>query len=166
MLSAVCVVALVLIPNPISQRLNQVVSGEDSSAHSRTTFSFLVGYAVAMSKSIWWGAGLGQGKLVDVSNLGVGFVTGIIPNAVAGTLAEFGIIGMTLRFAVEITLFFRTRVFTNPFRLAMFVVAFAYQLSGSYLNNVQEYLMWCLAFGPFFPEMDRRKSTLETHNVR
>jgi hypothetical protein len=165
LLLAVLVVALVLIPNPISQRLTQVANGEDSSAHSRTTFSFLVAYAVATSKSLWWGAGLGQGKLVDVSNLDLGFVTGIIPNAVAGTFAEFGVVGMTLRFAVEITLLFRTRVYNNPFRLAMFVVAFAYQLSGSYLNNVQEYLMWCFAFGPFFPEMDRRKSILEKHNV-
>jgi len=164
-LLTVCVAALVAIPNPISQRLTQVVNGEDSSAHSRTIFSFLVAYAVASSKSLWWGAGLGQGKLVDVSNLGLSFVTGVIPNATAGTFAELGIIGMTLRFAVEITLFFRTRVFANPFRLAMFVVAFAYQLSGSYLNNVQEYLMWCFAFGPFLPEMDRRHSLLEKRNA-
>ena len=165
LLLAVLVAALVLIPNPISQRLTQVVSGEDSSAHSRTIFSFLVAYAVATSKSLWWGAGLGQGKLVDVSNLGLSFVIGVIPNAAAGTFAELGIIGLILRIGVEIALFFRTRVFTNPFRLAMFVVAFAYQLSGSYMNNVQEYLMWCFAFGPFFPEMDRRKSVSRERNV-
>jgi hypothetical protein len=157
-LLTVVVAALVLIPNPISQRLTQVVTGGDSSAHSRTIFSFFVAYTVAAGKSLWWGVGLGQGKLVDVSNLGIGFTVGIIPNAVAGTFAEFGIVGVVLRFAVEIILFFRTRVSANPFRLAMFVVAFAYQLSGSYLDNVQEYLMWCLAFAPFFPEMDSRKS--------
>jgi hypothetical protein len=155
-LLAVVVAAIVLTPNPISQRLTQVASGEDSSAHSRTIFSFYVAYAVAASKSLWWGAGLGQGKLVNVSDLNLGFTVGIIPNAVAGTFAELGIIGVILRFAVEIMLFFRTRVFTNPFRLAMFVIAFAYQLSGSYLDNVQEYLMWCLAFAPFFPEMNAR----------
>lgn len=157
-LLAIVIAAVVVIPNPISERLSQVASGEDSSAHSRTIFSFYAGYAVAATKSFWWGAGLGQGKLIDVSDVALGFTKGIIPNAVAGTFAELGIVGLVVRFGVEIFLFFRTRVYKNPFRMAMFAVAFAAQLSGSYLNNVQEYLMWCLAFGPFFPEMDSRNS--------
>jgi len=148
---------LLLVPNPISERLVQVTTGSDSSAHSRTIFSFLVAYTIASSKSLWWGVGLGQGKMVDVSNLGLGFTVGIIPNAVAGTFAELGIVGVVVRLAVEIALFFRTRVYLNPFRLAMFIAAFGFQLSGSYLDNAQEYLMWSLAFGPFFPDMNRYK---------
>lgn len=157
-LLAIVMLTIVIIPNPVSVRFSQVTSGQDASAHSRTILSFYAAYTVAASKSLWWGAGLGQGKLVDVSNVVPAFNIGIIPNAVAGTFAELGIVGLILRFSVEIFLFFRTRVYKNPFRIAMFIVAFATQLSGSYLNDVQQYLLWCFAFAPFFPEMDSRNS--------
>jgi hypothetical protein len=65
---------------------------------------------------------------------------------------------MLVKFALEFYFFFRTRVYENSFRLAMFVVVFIIQLTGSYLMNVQEYLMWALAFGPFFPEMDFKRN--------
>jgi hypothetical protein len=149
--------ALVLVPSPISQRVLQVMSGGDSSTNSRTIFSFLTAYTVASSKSIWWGVGFGQGKLVDVSDLNIGFTVGIIPNAVAGTFAELGIVGVVVRFAVEFFLFARTRVYRNSFRLAMFMVAFATQLTGSHIMDVQQYLMWCLAFLPIFPWLDGRQ---------
>jgi len=145
---------LLYIPNPVSQRFFQVVGGLDSSTESRTVSSFIVGYTIASSKSLLWGAGLGQSKLADVSDLGLAFTVGVIPNAVAGTIAELGIIAVLIKFVLEVYLFFRTRVYANSFRLAMFVVAFIAQLTGSYLMNVQEYVMWFLAFGSFFPEMD------------
>lgn len=147
---------LLLTQNPISERVFQVAAGGDSSTKSRTNFSFVIAYVVATSKSLWWGAGIGQAKLFDVSNLGIGFTIGVIPNAVAGTFAEFGLIGILLRFVVELYLFFRTRVYLNSFRLAMFVVAFIVQLTGSYITDVQEYMLWCFAFYPFFPELNLR----------
>jgi hypothetical protein len=153
--AAIVVFGFILItPNPISQRITQVISGEDSSTSSRTIYSFLVGFSVASSKSLWWGVGLGQAKLVNVSDLGVGFDVGIIPNAVAGTFAELGIIGVLVRFAIEIFLFVRTKVYRNSFRTAMFVIAFVTQLTGSYITDVQEYVIWFLAFWPLFPEFD------------
>ena len=155
----VVVAGLLIVPNPISERVFQAAAGTDSSTNSRTTFSFIVAYSVAASKSLWWGKGLGQGKLYDVSDLGVGFTVGIIPNAIAGTFAELGIFGVLVKFAAEFYLFFRTRVLANPFRLAIFIVAFVAQLTGSYLMNVQEYLMWCFAFAPFFPSMDLHKNS-------
>jgi hypothetical protein len=147
--------------NPISERVAQVMSGDDSSTQSRTTFSFLAAYSVASSKSLWWGVGLGQAKVVNVSDLGIGFSVGIFPNAVAGTFAEMGIIGVAVRFALEIFLFFKTRVYRNPFRFAMFVAAFITQLTGSHLMDVQQYLMWCLAFLPFFPIFNNRDNPSE-----
>jgi hypothetical protein len=152
----IAVGALLVTHNPISERVMQVATGSDSSTHSRTLFSFIVAYSVAATKSLWWGAGLGQAKLVNVSGLGIGFDVGIIPNAVAGTFAELGIIGVLVRFAVELYLFFSTKVYRNSFRLAMFVVAFITQLTGSHLDDVQQYLMWCFAFLPFFPAMSLR----------
>jgi hypothetical protein len=155
LLAIVSLVALLIyVPNPISDRLSMVAAGEDSSTDSRTFSSFIVAYMVALPRSLWWGAGLGQAKLSDVSDLGLAFTVGIIPNAVAGAFAELGIIGILIKFAMEFYLFFRTRVYRNSFRLAMFIAVFLIQLTGSYLMNVQEYLIWVLAFGPFFPEMD------------
>ena len=148
--------ALLLTNNPLSERVVQVATGGDSSTKSRTIFSFIVAFTVASSKSLWWGAGLGQSKLVDVSDLGLGFTVGIIPNAVAGTFAEFGIIGVMVRFGAEFYLFFRTKVFLNSFSLSMFVVAFITQLTGSHMMDVQQYLMWCFAFFPFFPDLNLR----------
>ncbi len=156
-LAMILIAGLLIVPNPIAQRVFQVAVGSDSSTYSRTTFSFIVAYTVAASKSLWWGVGLGQGKLVDVSDLGLGFSIGIIPNAIAGTFAELGIIAVLIKFIMEFYLFFRTRVYTNTFRLAMFVIAFIVQLTGSHLMNVQEYLMWCFAFAPFFPAMNLHK---------
>jgi hypothetical protein len=157
---AVC--ALLLTHNPLSERVVQVATGGDSSTKSRTIFSFIVAFAVASSKSLLWGVGLGQSKLVDVSNLGLPFTVGVIPNAVAGTFAEFGIIGVAVRFFVEFYLFFRTKVYRNSFRLAMFVAAFIAQTTGSHMMDVQQYLMWCFAFFPFFPDLNLRdKSSTE-----
>jgi hypothetical protein len=150
----VLVAALVYVPNPISERLSLVATGKDSSTDSRTVSSFIVAYNIAEPKSLLWGAGLGQAKLADVTDLRLGFTIGVIPNAIAGGFAELGIIGMLIKFALEFYFFFRTRVYENSFRLAMFVVVFLTQLTGSYLMNVQEYLMWVLAFGPFLPELD------------
>jgi hypothetical protein len=161
-LIVILIAGLAIVPNPVSQRISQAVAGEDSSINSRTVAAFIVAYDVALPKSVLWGAGLGQGKLTDVSDLGLGFQVGTIPNAVAGTFAELGIVGILIKLVIELYLFFRTRVYTNAFRLAMFVVAFITQLTGSYLMNVQEYVMWFLAFGPFFPQMDFKRRSRVT----
>ena len=155
--TAILVATVIYVPNPLSQRIFQVVGGRDSSTESRTVFSFVVAYTVASSKSLLWGAGLGQAKLLDVSDLGLAFTVGIVPNSVAGTLAELGIIGVALKFALEFYLFFRTRVYRNSFQLAMFVAVFVAQLTGSYMTNVQEYVMWFFSFYPLFPVMDFKR---------
>jgi hypothetical protein len=148
---AACVLftaALLGTHNPISQRILQVVSGGDSSTQSRTVFSFVAAYFIASSKSLWWGAGLGQVKLFDFSNLGIGFDISVIPNAIAGVFAELGIVGVLVKLLAEGWLFFKTRVYKDSFRLACFIVGFIAQLTGGYLMNVQEYILWFLAFYP------------------
>jgi hypothetical protein len=147
-------IVLLATNNPISQRVSQVLAGGDSSVDSRTTLSFLVAYTLASSKSLWWGVGIGQAKLLDVSDLGVGFTVGIIPNAIAGIFAELGIVGVLACFTVQVYLFFETKVWGNSFRLAMFVVALISQVTGSYTPDVQQYMLWCFAFFPFFPALD------------
>ena len=91
---------------------------------------------------------------MDISDMQLGLFNGV-PNQVAGILAEFGLIGVFVELALEGYLFFKSKVYSNSFRLAMFVVAFLQQSTGSYGTDVQEYLMWFLAFYPLFPEFDR-----------
>jgi hypothetical protein len=157
---AVCVAvvggAILITPNPISARVMQVALGGDASTQARTVLSFIAANAVASTKSLVWGAGLGQGKLVDFSGLGIGFETSTIPNAVAGTYAELGIAGVLFRFGLEFFLFAKTKSYRSSFRTAMFVVAFITQLTGSYLTDVQEYVMWFFAFCPLFAEFETR----------
>ena len=150
----ILLMALLLIPNPISLRVSQVVAGSDSSINSRTLNAFALAYLLATSKSIWWGIGIGQSKLQDVFDLHVGFNVAIIPNAMAATFAELGLVAVLVKFFLEFYLFFRTRVYRDSFRLAMFVVAFICQLTGSYLTDVQEYLTWFFAFVQIFPVMN------------
>jgi hypothetical protein len=157
----ILIVVLLGTHNPISERVLQVVTGGDSSSKSRTIFSFVAAYTVASSRSLLWGAGLGQGKLIDFSDLGIGFVVNVIPNATAGTFAELGIVGVLFRLVAEVYLFIKTKPYLNNFRLAMFVVAFIAQLTGSYLTNVQEYLLWFLAFCPIFPNLESRPHNRE-----
>jgi hypothetical protein len=159
-LIATLIVGLLIIPNPISARVYQVAMGEDSSAHSRTDNGFVFAYAIAVSKSLWWGVGLGQAKLYTASEVGIsgiGFNAGVIPNSIADALAQLGIIAVLVKFILEFYLFFRTRVYANTFGLAMFVAAFLLQLQGSNMMDVQENLMWCFAFAPFFRELNLRK---------
>lgn len=144
---------LILIPNPILTRILQVASGNDGSANLRAFVGYIAAYTAASSKSLWWGIGLGQIKFIDFSSIGYG-IDNTLPNATALTFAELGLIGVLVRFALEIYLFVKTRVYTSPFRLAMFVMAFISQLTGSYIDDVQSYLLWLFAFYPFFEDDD------------
>lgn len=152
-LGTILVAGVILVPNPISRRVFQVAGGTDSSARFRTEYSFIEAYGIAESKSLWWGVGFGQVKLYTGYRLvrSLGFLTAVIPNSTADTFANLGIFGVLVKFILEIYLFFRTRVYSSTFRLAMFVYAFLLQLTGSSIMDVQEYLLWCFAFAPFFP---------------
>lgn len=152
-LAAICFCGLVVIGllathNPISQRILQVISGGDSSTRSRTLFSFIAAYAVASTKSLVWGVGLGQAKLIDFLELHIGFEVNVIPNSIAGAFAELGLVGVGAKLVAEGWFFFKTRVYKDAFRLACFIVGFIFQFSGGFLMNVQEYILWFLAFWP------------------
>lgn len=152
---AIATCALLLTPNPISARILQAAAGNDSSTNSRTINAYIAAYAVAAPNNMWWGLGLGQTKFIDLSYLGLALGNGF-PNIVSYTFAEFGLIGLLTVLMVELYLFFRTRVYLNSFRLAMFVVAFFTQFTGSYPTSVQLYMIWFFAFYPIFPDFNLR----------
>jgi hypothetical protein len=148
--------------NPIIKRFLNVFSGSDTSFKGRTVDSFYLAWVVAAKKSILFGCGPGQLKLlgpeVFQAYYHYGFTPGntVIPNAAAETLAAYGIVGLLLRVGLQIWLFFKTRVYSNYYRLALFIFIFIYQFTGSFLTNVAEYVIWGMAFASvIFPEFNK-----------
>ena len=151
--SAIAAVPLIIVSNPISRRVGQVLTGSDDSTQLRAFFAYPAAWTIAASKSLWWGVGIGQMKLLNLPLLGHG-IENTLPNATAQTLAEWGLIGVTVKLSIEFYLLFRTRTYSNSFRLAMFIVAFFSQLTGSYNDDVQSYLLWFFAFYPAFSKVN------------
>jgi len=142
-------------------RFFNFISGLDTSGNARTYLSFSYAIDIAQTKSIFFGTGFGQTKLIGPAFMA--WTGGRLPNVAASTLSTFGILGLVLRFSLEIFLFFKTKVYTNYFRLLLFVFIFLYQFGGSYITSMAEYVIWLLAFSAIFPEFnfERYKSEKE-----
>ena len=143
-------------------RIGNIFEGTDTSAKGRTTEAFQLAYAIAKLKSIFWGVGLGQTKIIggDVIRSFYNYSVELRPrvsilNAVGDTLSTFGILGVIIRLFIEIYLFFKTKVLSNYYRTLLFFYIFIYQFTGSFLTNVAEYVIWALAFCNCFPEFDK-----------
>jgi hypothetical protein len=155
--------ALFFPDNVIFLRISNVFAGKDTSFRGRTFDSFYLGTEIAREKSILFGVGPGQVKVLGLDNF-IKFYNNTdfkieqvgIPNAVGDTLATFGILGVLIRFGLEIYFFFSTKVLSNYYRLSLFLFVFIYQFTGSFLNNIAEYVIWLLAFHPgMFEEFDK-----------
>jgi hypothetical protein len=148
--------------NPLYLRIRNIFSGKDTSFKGRASDSFRLALSVAREKSIYFGVGLGQLKLIGekIWNEFYNTVFNInqitIPNAVAETFAIYGITGLIIRFGLEWYFFFRTKTYSNYYRLGLFIFIFIYQFTGSYFFNVAEYTIWTLAFSQVFEEFNRK----------
>jgi hypothetical protein len=158
--TGLAVMAIFFPGNALFLRLTNILGGNDQSGRGRTTDSFVLANKILDRGNYWWGIGPGQIKIV-----GAEIIRGYygypplymvitIPNAVAETWAVFGFIGLLLRFTIEISLFFYTRVWSNYYRLLLFIFIFIYQFSGSFITNLAEYVIWILAFTNVFPVFD------------
>ena len=149
--------------NVLVRRLYNVLAGTDTSFKGRTTDSFFLGWELAKLKNIWFGVGPGQVKELgldifrDFYNYAEFLRENVrIPNSLGDTLATFGLIGVSIRMFLEVYFFFKTKVWTNYYRLSLFLFIFMYQFTGSFLTNIAEYVIWILAFHPgLFPEFER-----------
>lgn len=149
--------------NVVFDRMRNIYSGKDTSARGRTTESFVLAWNIAKMKSIWFGIGPGQLKLIGrdyiIQYYSYSNIPAVIriPNAVGETLNIYGLAGVIIRFVIILYLFIRTRVWNNYYRLMLFIFVFIYQFTGSFLFNVVEYVIWVLAFSPgIFPVFDRK----------
>lgn len=162
------VVALVVVyiafpDNPLFVRISNLFSGHDSSFRGRTVEAYYLASKVAEQKSLLFGAGMGQVKVLgwELWNKFYNYKFTIdevaIPCVMAETFAVFGIVGVIIRLGVQVFLFFKTRVYNNYYRFTLFVFVFIYQFTGSFLSNIAELAIWILAFTNTFEEFDRKK---------
>jgi len=143
-------------------RLSNIISGRDTSGKGRTVDAFLLAQKILQEKNEYFGIGLGQIKIVGGDIIRSYYfynfdMTATIPNAAAETLAIFGWSGFVFRIGLELFLFFHTRVWTNYYRLVLFIFIFIYQFTGSFITNIAEYVIWILAFTNVFPQFNIRR---------
>jgi len=149
--------------NVFFARLENIVNGKDTSTNGRTKDSFTMAWRIAGMKNLLFGAGLGQIKIMATAVVGKYYnYWGVlprydIPNAIGETMAIFGIVGVIIRIGLEIWLFFKTKVFTNYYRLALFIFVFIYQFTGSFITNIVEYVIWIFAFSNVFEQFTIKK---------
>ncbi|MES1225277.1 MAG: hypothetical protein ABUT20_57890 [Bacteroidota bacterium] len=145
--------------NPIFLRIKNILSGLDSSGNGRIRDAFILADKLIHQKSGFWGIGIGQIKIIGETTIRNYYMyytdnTVAIPNAVAETITIFGWVGVSLRFAIEIFLFFYTRVWRNYYRFLLFLFVFIYQFTGSFITNIAEYVVWIFAFTRVFHQFD------------
>jgi hypothetical protein len=164
-LCLVIAIAFLFFPhNVFVVRLTNVFGGSDTSFKGRTSDSFYLAWKIAEQKSVWFGCGFGQTKVLALDLFKEfyhyeGFTVDSvgIPNAVGDTLATLGILGIVIRFSLQVYFFFKTRVYSNYYRLMLFLFIFIYQFQGSFITNTAEYVIWVMAFTPgIFEEFDRK----------
>jgi hypothetical protein len=149
--------------NTLFTRVANIFTGADSSAKGRIVDSYVLADKMLEQKSEWWGIGMGQVKILgyDIVKEYYRYVedfTATIPNVTAETLAIFGWWGIIIKFSLEIFLFFYTKVWTNYYRLMLFMFMFIYQFTGSFFTNLAEYVIWILAFTNVFKQFDLKSS--------
>ena len=136
----------------VRQRIVAISQGSDTSVNARTIESFVAAYRMASSKDIWFGVGLGE-----VKRYGDRFLPWWtrdfarqfeprLPCVVAENLAEFGLVGLALRFSLEFFFFWKTRPDRDRFRLSLFICMFVLQFGSGNKASLPEYVAWLLAF--------------------
>jgi hypothetical protein len=157
--SSIVILVLFFRHNPLFSRLGNIFSGRDTSGKGRTIDAFILANKILETGNEFWGIGIGQIKIVGENIIrsyymyNPGFAVAI-PNAVAETWAMFGSVGVSLRILIEVFLFFYTRVWSNYYRLLLFLFIFVYQFTGSFITNTTEYVIWVMAFTNVFKEFD------------
>jgi hypothetical protein len=169
---SVFIVMVIFFPrNVIFIRLKDILSGIDTSGKGRTYEAFMLAGKILEQKSVTWGIGPGQIKILgsdiikdyylyppDYNNIA-------IPNAAAETMAIFGWAGLFLRLFIEVFFFFFTKVWRSYYRLLLFLFIFLYQFSGSFITNIAEYTIWILAFTNVFPAFDVRNKLRQFYTI-
>lgn len=162
--AALILLTFFLPDNAFFRRLDNIFLGRDSSFKGRTFDSFVLSLDIVRMKSLFWGTGFGQFKVLGLDRFREFYNSRlytqhdvVIPNSIGDLLGTLGLIGVAVKLFLEVYFFFRTGVFRNDYRLTLFLFIFVYQFTGSYIMNIAEYVIWILAFKPdLFPEFITR----------
>lgn len=149
----------------VQKRVTLIVEGKDTSINGRTTEAFTLAYRCAKEKSVWFGIGPGQIKIVGEKIIRPfyqekdfeGYTKEnwpklSIPNNMAETLAIYGILGVLFKVLIQISLFVKFKLYGNYFNLTLFLFTFIYQFMGSFINSTAELILWIFALAPMFTE--------------
>jgi hypothetical protein len=147
--------------NPVYIRIENILTGADSSSKGRLVYSFMFAKDLVMQHNVWFGVGPGQVKIL-AHDLIVNFYqytgdyaeTVRIPNSMGEMLATYGIIGFTVKIVVEIILFVHLKIYRNLYSLMLFMFIFIYQFTGSFLVNAAEIGIWAIVFQGRFPDFE------------
>lgn len=153
-----------LFPNNIIfSRIENVFKGHDTSFSGRTFDSLYLGWKLAAQKSLLFGSGAGQIRVLGQDLFNTFYVNHfttdqlVIPNSIGDILAQYGLLGVVIKLSLEIYFFVKTKVHANIYRTSLFLFVFIYQFTGSFISNIAEYVIWLLAFSPIiFPEFNKQ----------
>jgi len=148
------IVMFVLQPeNPVSLRVSNILEGRDTSMQGRLFDSFMFARDLLLHYNVVFGVGPGQVKILAHDMIlnfyqyeGDYATVMRIPNAMAETIAVFGIYGFLLKLILPVYFFFKFRIMDNLFSCSLFFFIFMYQFTGSFLGNAAEIGIWAIVF--------------------
>lgn len=150
--------------NPIYYRVENIFQGDDTSAMGRLVYSFMFARDIIWPEYSFFGIGPGQIKIIAHDMIinhykyqGTLDTIVRIPNSMAELLTIYGIYGLVFKLFLEIYFFFKTRIYSNLYAVALFMFIFIYQFTGSFVTNVAELGIWAVVFGTRFIEFEITK---------
>ncbi len=164
-----CIFLFVIFPdNPLFFRLNNVLTGVDTSGRGRTYEAFILAQKILQSQEASaFGIGLGQlkivGRTIIIQYYSYTSMPDVVrlPNSTAEFMVYYGYVGLALRLAVQVYCFFRFRVHQDVYKMSVFLFVFVYQFTGSYIFNPMEYVLWALAFAPYPSRLTFKSFTVQ-----
>lgn len=147
--------------NPVSTRVVNIFTGNDTSSDGRIEFAFKVAIDLIDFKKAYLGVGPGQLKELYNDLLTTYYKLEVkspidyrIPNSIAEMLAFYGFYGLIVKIGLEIYFFVRLKTYQNIYTFALFIFIFIYQFTGSFIVNVAEIGIWAIVFGSRIDSFD------------
>lgn len=160
MAGSIVIISFFIVDNPFIIRINDLIEGNDTSGTARTVLSLLAAIELLYSKSILFGVGFGQEKIIAsaIFNYGDFWIEeGIhfrLFSTISSVLVILGFFGLVFWLCCQIYLFIKKDVYYNCYRLSLFIFIFIYQFTGSFMTNIAEYVIWVIAFSNIFNKYD------------
>lgn len=162
------VLIIPLLAGSITSRLEKFLEGGDNSGNVRLIYATLSAYHMVEKYNYYFGVGFGQDKkyITEFTSKFAGYAGNRLPNTFASTLSTVGVFGIALKYLFLLYFFFKTRVYSNIFRLITFFYLLIYSFTGGWMFNVYEFVLWAFAFSQnAFSEFDRRNIFIKKNKM-